>query len=53
VKKGNAIFGFTLKKGGETADWNIDLKESGKVTKGLAPEGKTPNGKCLYTDPIV
>ena len=45
VKKGNAIFAFTLKKGGETAGWHIDLKESGKVAKGDAPEGKKPNGK--------
>lgn len=45
VKKGNAIFAFTLKKGGETADWHIDLKETGAVSKGAAPEGKKANGE--------
>jgi hypothetical protein len=48
IKKGNAIFAFTLKKGGETADWHIDLKESGKVAKGAAPEGKKANGKLHH-----
>jgi hypothetical protein len=48
IKKGNAIFAFTLKKGGETADWHIDLKESGKVAKGSAPEGKKANGKIYH-----
>ena len=46
IKKGGAIFAFTLKNpDGETADWHIDLKESGKVGKGTAPEGKKANGK--------
>ena len=46
VKKGGAIFAFTLKNSdGETADWHIDLKESGKVGSGAAPEGKKANGK--------
>ena len=46
VKKGGAIFAFTLKNPeGETADWHIDLKESGKVGAGAAPEGKKANGK--------
>ncbi|GAM83121.1 hypothetical protein ANO11243_011070 [Dothideomycetidae sp. 11243] len=41
IKKGGAIFAFTLKnKGGETDSWFIDLKETGKVGKGTAPEGK-------------
>lgn len=45
IKKGGAIFAFTLKNGdGETADWHIDLKESGKVGTGAAPEGKKANG---------
>ena len=48
VKKGGAIFGFTLKNGGETADWHIDLKESGKVGRGLAPEGKKANGTLKH-----
>ena len=50
MKKGNAIFGFTIKKSGETADWHIDLKETGKVAKGLAPEGKKPNGKHISSE---
>lgn len=46
MKKGGAIFAFTLKNAeGETKDWFIDLKESGKVGKGLAPEGKKQTGK--------
>jgi len=46
IKKGGAIFAFTLKNDqGETKDWFIDLKESGKVGKGNAPEGKKPSGK--------
>ena len=45
IKKGGAIFGFTLKNSSnETSDWYIDLKESGSVGKGSAPEGKKANG---------
>lgn len=45
IKKGGAIFAFTLKnEAGEQKDWYIDLKETGKVGKGLAPEGKKPSG---------
>ncbi|KAK5109937.1 hypothetical protein LTR62_006426 [Meristemomyces frigidus] len=41
VKKGGAIFAFTLKNGsGEIKDWFIDLKETGSVGKGTAPMGK-------------
>lgn len=46
IKKGGAIFAFTLKNDqGETADWYVDLKETGTVGKGTAPEGKKANGK--------
>ena len=45
IKKGGAIFAITLKKGGETQDWYIDLKETGTTAKGAAPEGKKANGK--------
>jgi hypothetical protein len=46
IKKGGAIFAFTLKNSdGGTADWHIDLKESGTVGSGAAPEGKKANGK--------
>jgi putative sterol carrier protein len=41
IKKGGAIFAFTLKNpAAETDSWYIDLKETGTVGKGLAPEGK-------------
>jgi putative sterol carrier protein len=43
VKKGGAIFAFTLKNtSSDTESWYIDLKETGTVGKGLAPEGKKP-----------
>ena len=46
IKKGGAIFAFTLKnEQGEQESWHIDLKETGTVGKGLAPEGKEPGGK--------
>ena len=46
IKKGGAIFAFTLKnEKGEQQSWHIDLKETGTVGKGLAPEGKKPGGK--------
>lgn len=46
IKKGGAIFAFTLKnEQGELESWHIDLKETGTVGKGLAPEGKKPGGK--------
>ncbi|KAK4697539.1 hypothetical protein P7C71_g551, partial [Lecanoromycetidae sp. Uapishka_2] len=35
VKKGNAVFAFTLKNNaGETESWFIDLKQKGEVGKG-------------------
>jgi putative sterol carrier protein len=41
IKTGGAIFSFNLKnKAGATEQWYIDLKESGTVGKGVAPEGK-------------
>ena len=51
IKKGGAIFAFTLKNDkGDTADWFVDLKETGKVGKGTAPEGKKPGGEfSTYT----
>jgi hypothetical protein len=48
IKKGGAIFAFTLKnEAGEQQTWHIDLKETGAVGKGLAPEGKKPGGKFI------
>ncbi|KAK4555843.1 hypothetical protein LTR86_007063 [Recurvomyces mirabilis] len=51
VKKGGAIFAFTLKNGGgETKDWYIDLKETGTVGQGMAPDGKKPNVTLILAD---
>ncbi|POS80285.1 oleate-induced peroxisomal protein [Diaporthe helianthi] len=37
IKQGNGIYAFTLKNAaGETDSWHIDLKNEGKVSKGLA-----------------
>ena len=48
VKKGQAIFAFTLKNGsGGTDSWHIDLKDKGAVGKGEAPEGKKADGECF------
>ncbi|TPX13277.1 uncharacterized protein E0L32_006250 [Thyridium curvatum] len=48
IKQGNAVFAFTLKNGGgETESWTIDLKNSGKVSKGI--EGK-PNVTLSLSD---
>ena len=45
VKKGQAIFAFTLKNGaGATDSWHIDLKDKGAVGKGEAPDGKKADG---------
>ena len=49
IKTGQAIFAFELKNGeGKTESWHIDLKESGNVGRGKAPEGKGPDGKASY-----
>nr|OQO26710.1 hypothetical protein B0A51_03957 [Rachicladosporium sp. CCFEE 5018] len=41
IKKGGAIFAFTLKNpAGEQKEWYIDLKKSGTLGKGSAPEGE-------------
>lgn len=46
VKKGNAVFAFTLKNtAGETDNWFIDLKQKGEVGKGV-PE-KADGGSIL------
>ncbi len=46
MKKGNAVFGFTLKnQQGETDSWYIDLKNTGDVAKGEAPAGKKADGE--------
>jgi putative sterol carrier protein len=51
VKKGGAIFAFTLKNGaGDTDSWYIDLKETGTVGKGAAPEGKKAAVTLILSD---
>lgn len=46
VKKGGAVFAFTIKnQGGETESWYIDLKKTGTVGKGAAPEGGKSDGE--------
>jgi len=51
VKQGKAVFAFTLKNGsGDSESWFIDLKESGKVGKGVAPEGKKADVTLLLSD---
>merc|ERR1711915_780244 len=51
IKKGGAIFAFTLKnEQGEQKDWYIDLKETGTVGKGLAPENKKPTVNLILSD---
>jgi hypothetical protein len=46
IKKGNAVFGFTLKnQKGETDSWYIDLKNTGDVARGEAPAGKQADGE--------
>lgn len=44
IKQGNGIFAFTIKNGATTDSWHLDLKETGKVGKGVAPAGKKATG---------
>ncbi|MCJ1297304.1 hypothetical protein MMC08_000090 [Hypocenomyce scalaris] len=51
VKKGNAVFAFTLKnKEGSAESWYIDLKDKGEVGKGDAPEGKKADVTLSLSD---
>ncbi|KAF2091073.1 sterol-binding-like protein [Saccharata proteae CBS 121410] len=51
IKKGGAVFAFTLKnKAGETDSWYIDLKKTGEVGKGSAPEGGKADVTLLLSD---
>lgn len=44
---GKGIYAFTLKNAaGETDSWHIDLKNEGKVNKGL---GEKPDGASFQT----
>ena len=58
IKQAGTIFAFTLKNDkGEEKSWFIDLKETGTVGKGLAPEGKKADGEssmnCNNGDTVV
>ncbi|KAJ6445095.1 fatty acid-binding protein [Purpureocillium lavendulum] len=49
IKQANAIFGFVLKnQAGETQSWHVDLKETGRVAKGL--DGVKPNVTLHLSD---
>jgi putative sterol carrier protein len=51
IKQANAIFAFTLKNSAGTQEsWYIDLKESGTVGKGTAPEGKKAAVTLVLSD---
>jgi putative sterol carrier protein len=51
IKTGNAIFAFTLKNSAGTQEsWYIDLKETGTVGKGAAPEGKKAAVTLVLSD---
>jgi putative sterol carrier protein len=51
IKKGNGIFAFELKNtAGAKETWHIDLKHSGAVGKGPAPEGKKPSVTLVLSD---
>ncbi|EOD43788.1 Lipid transfer protein [Neofusicoccum parvum] len=51
VKKGGAVFAFTIKnQAGETESWYIDLKKTGTVGKGAAPEGGKADVTLLLSD---
>ncbi|KAI9659822.1 MAG: hypothetical protein M1821_001173 [Bathelium mastoideum] len=47
IKKGGAIFAFTLKNKGQEESWYIDLKEKGVVGKGAAPPGGKANDTTI------
>lgn len=51
IKKGNAIFAFTLTNAAKASEsWYIDLKKTGAVGKGLAPEGAKPDVVLSLSD---
>ena len=53
IKKGGAIFAFQLKNtAGKEESWYIDLKETGTLGKGAAPQGKKAGVTLILTDAI-
>jgi len=51
IKKGGAVFAFTLKNAsGAQESWHIDLKETGTVGKGTAPDGKKSDVTLILSE---
>ncbi|EXJ83561.1 hypothetical protein A1O1_07184 [Capronia coronata CBS 617.96] len=51
IKQGGAVFAFKLTNNkGQEESWHIDLKETGKVGKGEAPEGKKADVTLVLSD---
>ncbi|KAK9479094.1 SCP2 sterol-binding domain-containing protein [Lipomyces japonicus] len=51
IRQAKAIFAFTLtNSSNQTESWFIDLKSSGDVGKGLAPEGKKADVTLALSD---
>ncbi|KAL2401288.1 hypothetical protein ABEF93_004613 [Exophiala dermatitidis] len=51
IKQGGAVFAFKLTNDkGQEETWHLDLKESGKVSKGEAPQGKKADVTLLLSD---
>ncbi|KAK9447605.1 SCP2 sterol-binding domain-containing protein [Limtongia smithiae] len=51
IKQGGAIFAFTItNKSGQTESWYLDLKTTGAVGKGVAPDGKKADVTLSLSD---
>ncbi|KAK8211322.1 hypothetical protein M8818_003289 [Zalaria obscura] len=51
IKKGGAVFAFTLKNAdGKQESWYVDLKSSGTVGRGTAPEGGEAGVTLILSD---
>ncbi|KAL2009712.1 hypothetical protein VTN00DRAFT_5519 [Thermoascus crustaceus] len=51
IKKGNAIFAFTLTNAqGQTKSWYLDLKDKGVIGEGAAPAGGKADVTLLLSD---
>ncbi|EHY56724.1 hypothetical protein HRR83_002193 [Exophiala dermatitidis] len=51
IKQGGAVFAFKLTNDkGQEETWHLDLKESGKVGKGEAPQGKKADVTLVLSD---
>lgn len=53
IKKGNAIFAFTLTNAqGQTKSWYLDLKDKGVIGEGAAPAGGKADGELALSPPL-